>query len=229
MCSLRSCWLRSANQFDPASPRCYDFSAGWSSLVARWAHNPKVGGSNPPPATNELIESKQVKREPGNRLPSFLLKLSVNCPGSRWVCDSSLHCGRHRQELRFLNRTLEVVLRAPHSEPQISFGDDVVSVQHGLRLVAADLHRNFFSNARPDHVPHSSAPQVMEESTDSRQFASGRPSLADVPDGQAVAVEDERSQHRDALSSFRLAGQSASFDQFSQFALKHDQTALTVF
>jgi hypothetical protein len=25
--------------------------AGWSSLVARWAHNPKVGGSNPPPAT----------------------------------------------------------------------------------------------------------------------------------------------------------------------------------
>jgi hypothetical protein len=28
--------------------------AGWSSLVARWAHNPKVGGSNPPPATNKI-------------------------------------------------------------------------------------------------------------------------------------------------------------------------------
>ena len=26
--------------------------AGWSSLVARWAHNPKVEGSNPSPATN---------------------------------------------------------------------------------------------------------------------------------------------------------------------------------
>src|SRR5438477_11868644 len=25
--------------------------AGWSSLVARWAHNPKVAGSNPAPAT----------------------------------------------------------------------------------------------------------------------------------------------------------------------------------
>jgi hypothetical protein len=37
-------------------PVCYDFSAGWSSLVARWAHNPKVGGSNPPPATNAIIE-----------------------------------------------------------------------------------------------------------------------------------------------------------------------------
>ena len=27
--------------------------AGWSSLVARWAHNPKVVGSNPTPATIE--------------------------------------------------------------------------------------------------------------------------------------------------------------------------------
>ena len=26
--------------------------AGWSSLVARQAHNLEVGGSNPPPATN---------------------------------------------------------------------------------------------------------------------------------------------------------------------------------
>src|SRR6266496_2060562 len=43
-----------AAEFDPRPPRCYDFSAGWSSLVARWAHNPKVGGSNPPPATTFL-------------------------------------------------------------------------------------------------------------------------------------------------------------------------------
>ena len=34
------------------TPVCYHDAAGWSSLVARWAHNPKVGGSNPPPATN---------------------------------------------------------------------------------------------------------------------------------------------------------------------------------
>jgi hypothetical protein len=26
--------------------------AGWSSSVARWAHNPEVVGSNPAPATN---------------------------------------------------------------------------------------------------------------------------------------------------------------------------------
>ena len=29
--------------------------AGWSSPVARWAHNPKVGGSNPPPATSRSV------------------------------------------------------------------------------------------------------------------------------------------------------------------------------
>jgi hypothetical protein len=28
--------------------------AGWSSLVARRAHNPKVVGSNPSPATNKI-------------------------------------------------------------------------------------------------------------------------------------------------------------------------------
>ena len=28
--------------------------AGWSSPVARQAHNLKVGGSNPPPATNKI-------------------------------------------------------------------------------------------------------------------------------------------------------------------------------
>ena len=32
----------------------YDVSAGWSSLVARRAHNPKVAGSNPAPATQIL-------------------------------------------------------------------------------------------------------------------------------------------------------------------------------
>lgn len=30
------------------------YSAGWSSLVARRAHNPEVAGSNPAPATMKL-------------------------------------------------------------------------------------------------------------------------------------------------------------------------------
>ena len=32
----------------------FRYTAGWSSLVARQAHNLKVGGSNPSPATNTL-------------------------------------------------------------------------------------------------------------------------------------------------------------------------------
>ena len=32
--------------------------AGWSSLVARQAHNLKVGGSNPSPATNLKLFNK---------------------------------------------------------------------------------------------------------------------------------------------------------------------------
>ena len=42
-------------RFDLTSRGCYDRTAGWSSLVARWAHNPKVGGSNPPPATKSKL------------------------------------------------------------------------------------------------------------------------------------------------------------------------------
>ena len=58
--------------------------AGWSSPVARWAHNPKVGGSNPPPATNFA----------GVGVPSNLscaarvapLRSSGWHPDTRWVC-----------------------------------------------------------------------------------------------------------------------------------------------
>ena len=37
-------------------------TAGWSSLVARQAHNLKVGGSNPSPATkNDIYQITQKK------------------------------------------------------------------------------------------------------------------------------------------------------------------------
>ena len=36
------------------------FIAGWSSLVARWAHNPKVAGSNPVPATKHFGDVAQL-------------------------------------------------------------------------------------------------------------------------------------------------------------------------
>lgn len=36
--------------------------AGWSSSVARWAHNPEVAGSNPVPATTEVVRQNQRLR-----------------------------------------------------------------------------------------------------------------------------------------------------------------------
>ena len=41
----------------------FDFGAGWSSPVARWAHNPKVAGSNPAPATNLSLGISDLKFE----------------------------------------------------------------------------------------------------------------------------------------------------------------------
>ena len=43
-------------------PFCY--IAGWSSLVARRAHNPKVVGSNPTPATNLVSWCSWLTRLP---------------------------------------------------------------------------------------------------------------------------------------------------------------------
>src|SRR6266446_7833598 len=58
-----------------------DFGAGWSSPVARWAHNPKVAGSNPAPATNLSIADWRLRnadwkiRDPKSafRIPKLLI------------------------------------------------------------------------------------------------------------------------------------------------------------
>src|SRR5690348_13035314 len=34
--------------------------AGWSSSVARWAHNPEVAGSNPAPATKFVVRQMRI-------------------------------------------------------------------------------------------------------------------------------------------------------------------------
>ena len=43
--------VRAAQGFESLFLRHLCYIAGWSSSVARWAHNPKVVGSNPTPAT----------------------------------------------------------------------------------------------------------------------------------------------------------------------------------
>jgi hypothetical protein len=52
-CDMGSCTVQSASS-----------DAGWSSLAARRAHNPKVVGSNPAPATKykKAVEPGKVQR-----------------------------------------------------------------------------------------------------------------------------------------------------------------------
>jgi hypothetical protein len=57
-------------RFDAATHIRYDAFAGWSSLVARRAHNPKVVGSNPTPATIRMRQSKNWRvRASSKKIP----------------------------------------------------------------------------------------------------------------------------------------------------------------
>jgi hypothetical protein len=60
---------------DQFSGDCYDFSAGWSSQVARWAHNPKVASSNLAPATKLNLDF----REDSTSLPKIT---NQSCPAT---------------------------------------------------------------------------------------------------------------------------------------------------
>src|SRR3979411_2512794 len=55
-----------------ASISCSASAAGWSSPVARWAHNPKAAGSNPAPAT------KTISKRPGRVTGLFYFR--HHCP-----------------------------------------------------------------------------------------------------------------------------------------------------
>src|SRR6185436_19727969 len=62
--------------------------AGWSSLVARWAHNPKVVGSNPAPATKNSL-TKTTTQRMANADPKVGVLLCGPSVAYAWP-----HCGR---------------------------------------------------------------------------------------------------------------------------------------
>src|SRR5580765_9021728 len=76
------------SRFDRILTSCYSRNAGWSSLVARWAHNPKVGGSNPPPATNSKLfpfnSFQSGDKKLNERLALDSLSLSQTLSGLIW-------------------------------------------------------------------------------------------------------------------------------------------------
>ena len=56
-----------------------DNSAGWSSLEARRAHNPKVAGSNPAPAIFDALYSFHVRWKCRGHFFCFLYSLRICC------------------------------------------------------------------------------------------------------------------------------------------------------
>src|ERR1700721_2309788 len=67
----------------------YHLCAGWSSLVARRAHNPEVVGSNPTPATSNPNKTKGFQFQ---RWKPFSLKASIVpelCPFFSALCSYS--------------------------------------------------------------------------------------------------------------------------------------------
>ncbi len=58
----------------------HNSGAGWSSLVARRAHNPKVVGSNPAPATTFLYSEsgrQKFKIQVISKILSYILSIKV--------------------------------------------------------------------------------------------------------------------------------------------------------
>ena len=77
--------VRAAQGFESLFLRHYNI-AGWSSLVARWAHNPKVVGSNPSSATKwfrgvvvitSACHAEDRRFEPGRNRHFIWLRSSV--------------------------------------------------------------------------------------------------------------------------------------------------------
>ena len=85
------------------------YIAGWSSLVARRAHNPKVGGSNPSPATIKATLGET--RNPGN----FKSCLILMKEGIHMFCEK---CGHDIGEETVETRPACVLAPAEEETPQ---------------------------------------------------------------------------------------------------------------
>ena len=101
--------------------------AGWSSLVARRAHNPKVVGSNPAPATIRISNPL---------LAGFLLAISAAQAAvlaDRW--GSHQHRLYAQESLPAINRPLRVKPKVQQSlQPQLKTLVMIVRIQHTLIL-----------------------------------------------------------------------------------------------
>ena len=67
------------------------------------------------------------------------------------------------------------VPKPTRSLPQISIADDIITIEHAASLVAAQVHRHTFGNARADHVQNRGSTEVVR---DAARAAGGDPGAA---------------------------------------------------
>src|SRR5690606_16699694 len=138
--------------------------AGWSSLVARRAHNPEVAGSNPAPAIPRTRSGTLSTERSRHADVESAHAISVACP---------------REKRRGGNR-----LSADRREPR----GRSVSVERPYRLRHAPVRvadaGRFVVASRPtagcDPRVHGQVAQLVEHTTETRGVGGSIPSLATV-------------------------------------------------
>ena len=125
--------------------------AGWSSLAARRAHNPKVVGSNPTPATifyiGIFVERGLVPLFYGLRMKRIqdLIEPTVRALGLElWACE--LHQSNHRALLRvYIDRasgvTLEDCTQVSREIGAILDVEDPIKNRYELEISSPGLNR----------------------------------------------------------------------------------------
>ena len=84
--SLRLCKQSKADKRHQATARLEgdNSDAGWSSSVARRAHNPKVVGSNPAPATNSFVSLRLCKQSKADKRQQATARLEGDNSDAGW-------------------------------------------------------------------------------------------------------------------------------------------------
>ena len=142
--------------------------AGWSSLVARQAHNLKVAGSNPAPAPN--LNQPILKENYFSLFPNRALKLHIMSVTVKDLLDAGVHFGhqvrrwnpkskpyvydnRHGISIIDLEKTYDLLEKAAHAiEEIVSHGKQVLLVgtkrqaQEPIRELAAATNMPFCVN-----------------------------------------------------------------------------------
>ncbi|CAD5376344.1 hypothetical protein OF001_U140005 [Pseudomonas sp. OF001] len=142
--------------------------AGWSSLVARRAHNPKVVGSNPAPATKS-------RKGHSPEWPFSLLREKHSRPPSAWLKVGALDY-RHRFEspVRSQHGLFPLTLQSPVHRPALGHA---AADRGGLCL-----HRT--QGQLPQGQRHPRRPQVLALRPRPVHLRPGLAAPARPPDGQ---------------------------------------------